>query len=146
MLYVVCSRVYLNLEVFRTPLFAVRTFSRSLTVCFCMALFLGASPEKELSLECDVEKILEARELPTGSMILGSYGDLTEVSTVFVPQTLEKGKYEVTVSRESENLYVVDGEGLYLKTSVCMEYATMQKAVLEVVDSQYGFGTLYFLD
>jgi hypothetical protein len=34
----------------------------------------------------------------------------------------------------------VDGEGLYLKTSVCMEYATTKKAVLEVADSQYGFG------
>jgi hypothetical protein len=118
----------------------------SLTVCFCMALFLGASPEKELSLECDVEKILEARELPTGSMILDSYGDLTEVSTVLVPQTLETGKYEITVSRESDNLYLVDGEGLYLQTSLCTEYATMQDAVLEVASSQYGFGTLYFLD
>jgi hypothetical protein len=68
------------------------------------------------------------------------------VSTVFVPQTLERGKYEVTVSRESDNLYLIDGEGLYLKTSTCMEYATMKEAVLEVADSQYGFGTLYFLD
>jgi hypothetical protein len=119
----------------------------SLVVCLFTTLLLGASPSAESPLECDVEKILEARELPPGSMVsAGTYGGLTEVSTVFVPQTLEKGKYEVTVSRESENLYVVDGESLYLKTSVCMEYATMQKAVLEVADSQYGFGTLYFVD
>jgi len=119
-----------------------------LTVCLCAVLSLGASPaDEEPPLECEVEKILEARELPPGSMVAaGTYGDLTEVSTVFVPQTLEKGKYEVTVSRESDNLYVIDGEGLYLKTSACMEYATMQKAILEVADSQYGFGTLYFVD
>lgn len=118
----------------------------SLVVCLFTTLLLGASPNAASPLECDVEKILEARELPPGSMVsAGTYGGLTEVSTVFVPQTLEKGKYEVTVSRESDNLYVVDGEGLYLETSVCMEYATMQRAVLEVADSQYGFGTLYFL-
>jgi hypothetical protein len=42
--------------------------------------------------------------------------------------------------------YALDGEGLYLQTSLCTEYATMQDAVLEVASSQYGFGTLYFLD
>lgn len=123
-------------------------------LCLCVVMPLpqavldsSPAPVPTPNADCDVEKILEARELPPGSMVsAGTYGGLTEVSTVFVPQTLEQGKYEVTVSRESDNMYLIDGEGLYLKTSTCMEYATMEKAILEVADSQYGFGTLYFLD
>lgn len=117
----------------------------------CVSLLIAplassSVPFSATDADCDIEKILEARELPSGSMVMGAYGDLTEVSTVLVPRTLEQGKYEVTVSRESDNLYLIDGEGLYLKTSVCTEYATMQDAVLEVTSSQYGFGTLYFMD
>lgn len=79
-------------------LFDSRLMRLFLTVCLCAALALGASPaDGEPSLECDVEKILEARELPPGSMVAaGTYGELTEVPTVLFPRTLEQGKYEIT--------------------------------------------------
>jgi len=93
-----------------------------------------------------VEKILEVQDVPEGTLAVDGYGSTTEVSRLLIPISLEKGKYEITVSQKSDNLYSVEGENLYLKTEMCLEMATMTDAVLEVASSNYGFGTLYFLD
>lgn len=94
---------------------------------------------------CDVENILEVQNVPDGTLAVDGYGSTTEVSQLLIPTSLEKGRYEVSVSKESDNLYLVDGQNLYLRTSMCLELATMSDAILEVASSDYGFGTLYFL-
>jgi len=106
-------------------------------VCDARATFLS---------DCDVQDILELQELPSGSLTMDSYGDLTVASAVLVPMSLDPGRYKITVSRKTEDVYVVEGEGLYLRTSYCSEYATSKSAVLEVASGQYSSSTLYFFD
>jgi len=106
----------------------------------------GATESVAQSSDCDVEKILEVRDVPEGTLAVDGYGSTTEVSRLLVPISLEKGKYEITVSQKSDDLYSVEGENLYLKTEMCLEMATMTDAVFEVASSDYGFGKLYFLD
>lgn len=96
--------------------------------------------------DCDVDTILEMKSVPDGTLAVDGYGSTTEVSKILMPVSLEKGRYEVSVSKESDNLYLIEGKNLYLRTSMCMEMAMMADAVLEVSSSDYGFGTLYFLE
>ena len=98
------------------------------------------------SSDCDVDTILEMKSVPDGTLAVDGYGSTTEVSKILMPVSLEKGRYEVSVSKESDNLYLIEGKNLYLRTSMCMEMAMMADAVLEVASSDYGFGTLYFLE
>jgi len=95
--------------------------------------------------DCEVKKILESKELPSGALAVDGYGTITAASYLLVPVSLEKGRYEITVSQESDNLYYIEGQNIYLRTSLCLELATMSDAILEVQSSKYGFGTLYFL-
>lgn len=116
-----------------------------ITAAFILLIAAEVGEAKAQSSNCDVEKILEARNAPEGTLAVDGYGSTTEVSTLLVPTSLEKGRYEVSVSRKSDNLYLVEGQSLYLRTSMCLEMATMSDAILEVASSDYGFGTLYFL-
>ena len=106
---------------------------------------IGAEGSVAQSSDCDVEKILEVQDVPDGTLAVSGYGSTTEVTRLLVPISLEKGKYEVTVSHKSDNLYLVEGENLYLKTEMCLEMASMDDSVLEIASSEYGYGTLYFL-
>lgn len=76
---------------------------------------------------------------------MGSYGQVTEVSTVLSPIELEAGMYEISLSREGDNLYKVYGEDIYIKTRYCMEMALGDEAILKI-ESITGFtlGKLIF--
>mgnify|MGYP006429921785 CR=1 FL=1 len=119
--------------------------SRILFLCAAFLFIGGACDASAQSDDCEVEKILESKELPSGALTVDGYDNVTEASYLLVPVSLEKGRYEITVSQESDNLYYVEGQNLYLRTSLCLELATMSDAILEVQSSKYGFGNLYFL-
>ena len=46
--------------------------------------------------------------------------------------------YQVTVTREEQDLYRVLGQNLYIKTRYCYEYVYYEDAILRI-DSQSGF-------
>lgn len=120
-----------------------------LLVVFAFSLLLTPDGTQAQSDECDVQKTLEARELPIGSLAIDGYGDVVEASHILVPIALDKGRYEVTVTQEANNLYSVSEANIYLQTTLCLELATVSSAVLEVISDpsvDYSFGTLHFLD
>lgn len=69
--------------------------------------------------------------------------DRCDVATYYVRTTLKPGKYSVTVSRKDDNLYEVMGTSIVLRTSLCLELALGNEAVLDW--QAPGFGTLHFL-
>jgi hypothetical protein len=119
---------------------------KTLVGLFVLAFTCGPHGAWAQSSDCEVETILEARDVPDGTLAIDGYGSMSEVSTIFVPITLDEGRYEVQVTRESDNLYLVEGQNIYLRTSMCMKMVTMKDAILDIGSSQYDFGTLYFLD
>jgi hypothetical protein len=71
------------------------------------------------------------------------------IATVFalsLPSLVGAETYQITVTRESDDLYKVDGTDIYIKTRYCYEYSYSQKAIL-IVDSPSGYniGKLIFV-
>lgn len=46
--------------------------------------------------------------------------------------------YKVSVTRKDQDLYLIDGNGIYIKTRYCYEYAYSEEAILQI-DSTVGF-------
>ena len=58
---------------------------------------------------------------------------------------VETGLYKINVTRDSQDLYKVTGQNIYIKTLYCYEYVYSQDAILEIT-SLYGYsiGEIYF--
>lgn len=68
--------------------------------------------------------------------------DACDVNSYYTAARLSPGRYSVTVSRKEDNLYEVSGGGMLIRTSLCLELALADDAVL----SWEGIGgTLHFL-
>jgi hypothetical protein len=94
---------------------------------------------------CDIDDILEARSLPANSYAVTGYGDYEEASEIIVPVKLENGTYSESLTRKESNLYKVDGVNLFIKTSMCYEYAYSQEAIIEIDNyGGYSFGEVTF--
>jgi hypothetical protein len=46
--------------------------------------------------------------------------------------------YKVSVTRKGQDLYLIDGQNIYIKTRYCYEYAYSEEAILQI-DSLYGY-------
>ena len=96
---------------------------------------------------CDVEGVYEAVNPAVGTLAVTDIGQVVKVRKVLSPLQLESGSYEVTVSEEQSELYKVDGQNIYLKTSYCLEMAVASDAILRVSSGQgYTIGELIFED
>ena len=94
---------------------------------------------------CDVRGVYKAVDAPAGTLAITGTGELQEISAVVVPTTLGAGTYDVAVTRKAQDLYVVEGAGIYLRTFACYEYAYSQKAILRYQGGNYvGAGKLVF--
>ena len=71
-------------------------------------------------------------------------GDACDVEAVFGKADVEPGRYQVTVSREDDNWYQVFGTDYFLQTSLCLNLALGDEAVLSLAAG--GYGSIYFLD
>jgi hypothetical protein len=65
-----------------------------------------------------------------------------DVKAVFQKTTPEAGKYAISVRRESDDWYQVDGGTMYLKTSMCLSLALGEDAYLNLESD--GSGRLVF--
>jgi hypothetical protein len=111
-------------------------------------VFTSDSAGKRNTEECDVDKFYTSMELPYGAKAIDSYGDVVDVESILVPaDDIEPGRYSISVSRESDNIYKVDGVNLYIETSLCFEWAIMDDAILIVEQYQgYTIGKIIFVD
>jgi hypothetical protein len=54
--------------------------------------------------------------------------------------------YKVQVTRKSEDLYAVVGQGIYVKTRYCYEYVYYAEAIIKIESpSGYNVGEIYFV-
>ena len=76
-----------------------------------------------------------------GEIIFTDSGGKCDVKAVYGPSNQKAGKYAVKISRESDNWYEIWGQGIYIKTSICLSLALVKEAFLVLNAS--GYGTLY---
>jgi len=96
---------------------------------------------------CDVEGIHEAVSPSAGTLAINDFGEVVKVQTILSPVALESGTYEVSVSQEQSNLYKLDGENVYIKTTYCSSMALAEEAILKVKSGNgYTVGQLIFPD
>jgi len=116
-----------------------------LIIASCLVLVLTSFKTTGLSDEYDVEEFYKGLDPSSGTMVLTADDELEEAETILVPIKLDAGKYSVTISRKTTDLYKVDGKNIYIKTKYCYEYATGDEAILKV-ESSYGYtkGTIIF--
>lgn len=79
-----------------------------------------------------------------GTKALTTNDDLEEVEFILVPISINEGKYVVTVTRKSNNLYKVDDKNIYIETKYCHEYSYADEVVLKVENSYYSKGKIIF--
>jgi len=77
----------------------------------------------------------------SGEIIFLDSGDKCDVKAVYGRSEQTAGRYAVTVNREEDNWYEIWGQGIYIKTSLCLSLALGEEAILSI--SAGGFGTLY---
>lgn len=122
--------------------------SISYLIVFLGFFSLSFAPDistKHTRTSCDIDDILEARSLPANSYAVTGYGDYEEASEVIVPVKIDRGTYSESLTRKGDNLYKVDGINLFIKTSMCYEYAYGQEAIIEIDNySGYSFGEVTF--
>lgn len=94
----------------------------------------------------DVAEIYERKDLPSGTKVDTGY-DIEDAKYLYVPTTLDYGRYSVEITRVDSNMYRICGTDIYIETRYCYEYATYDDAIL-VVESHYGYskGELIFID
>ncbi len=80
----------------------------------------------------------------TGDLIFVDQKDKCDVKGVFAASEQKPGKYSVSVSRDEDDWYEVFGADLYIKTSLCLQLALGDDAVLSV--GAGGTGRLVFED
>ncbi|WP_034214084.1 hypothetical protein [Arenimonas metalli] len=80
----------------------------------------------------------------SGKIIFLDEGESCDVKAVFGASDASPGKYDVTVSREDDDWYEVFGTDTFIKTSLCLNLALGESAILKL--NAGGFGTLFFID
>lgn len=79
-----------------------------------------------------------------GKIIFLDEGESCDVEAVFGASDASPGKYDVTVSREDDDWYEVFGTDTFIKTSLCLNLALGERAILKL--NAGGYGTLFFID
>ncbi len=97
--------------------------------------------------KCDVKNFYKAIEAESDVKVLTTGGEMEEAEYILVPTKLDEGKYKLSVTRKSSNLYKVDGQDIYIETMYCYEYAAADDVIL-IVKSNYGYdkGEIIFID
>ena len=77
----------------------------------------------------------------TGEIIFLNTGQTCDVKGVYSRVNQTPGKYRVTVSHEDDDWYEVLGQGLYIKTDMCLSLALGEEAILSL--NSYGMGRMF---
>lgn len=94
----------------------------------------------------DIAQVYEKQELPRDAKILDNYDNIKEAKYILLPAQLERGNYEITVTRIDTNIYRVERTDFIIETKYCYEYSHYQKAIL-MYENSYGYskGKLVFV-
>lgn len=89
--------------------------------------------------EYDVDSFYKKVDLKYGT--LDEDGD--EIDNIYVPTEIKEGVYEVEISDETGDLFLIEGTEYYLEFTLYYGYASYDEGILEV--NSYG-GTFYKKD
>lgn len=126
----------------------MKTLLKILALAVCIPLFVSAKPiDSQDSESYTIYKIYEKIELDRGSKVIDSWGNVEDAKAVLVPTEIDRGRYDVEITRISSNLYQICGTSLYIETKYCYEYATREEVLLNIT-STYGYdlGEVIFFD
>ena len=87
-----------------------------------------------------IDSFYGKQELPYGT--LNANGNPMLQNVVYVPTTLEKGNYEVSIRDEAGDIYHISGTNIYLTFSTYFGYAAYGTEGVLVVNN-YGGGYFY---
>ncbi|MBQ8222996.1 MAG: hypothetical protein IJZ87_06610 [Bacteroidales bacterium] len=126
----------------------MKTIVKILTLSLCLTLFVSATPKHSQETEAyTITKIYEKIELDKGSKAINSWGNIEEVEAVLIPTEIDRGRYDVEITRVSSNLYQICGTSLYIETQYCYEYATREEVLLNITSTYgYNLGEVIFFD
>ena len=76
-----------------------------------------------------------------------AYAESCDVVKLIGTQATQ-GTYRINVKRESDNLYKITGQEIYIKTQMCLNLAIGDDAILEINQSSgaYVYGEIHFLN
>ncbi len=80
----------------------------------------------------------------TGEIIFLDQETKCDVKSVYGSLEIEPGTYDVNVTRINDDWYEVDGTGVFLRTSMCLNLALGEEAILKIYSGRTG--KLYFAD
>ena len=66
-----------------------------------------------------------------GDIVFKDSGTKCDIKKLLSPISPDGGLYKLSVSRESDNLYEIVPQGVFLKTDLCLELALMDDAILD---------------
>lgn len=108
---------------------------KQLLIFFSIIFFVFVSNAQT---KCDVKAFFKSTEVDRDVMILTKRGEIEEAEFILSPTKLDVGKYKLTVSRKSSNLYKVERQDIFIETRYCYEYATYHDVIL-IVENNYGY-------
>ena len=119
-----------------------------LVLALCLPLFISAIPKDSQETETyTICKIYEKIELDRGSKVIDSWGNVEDAQAVLVPTEIDRGRYDVEITRISSNLYQICGTSLYIETQYCYEYATREEVLLNITSTYgYNLGEVIFFE
>lgn len=79
-----------------------------------------------------------------GQLIFLSTRESCDVAGLFGSTSIEPGRYQVSVTRESDNWYSIIGVDAFIRTTLCLSLAMGDEAILDMATGQTG--TLYLSD
>ena len=113
------------------------TKKQLLLIIFLLISSTAFSQDFEDWEEYDIDDFYKKVDLEYGT--LDEDGD--EIDYVFVTTEMEKGLYEVEISDEVGDLYLIENTDYYIEFDTYYGYASYDEGVLEV--NSYGGGTFY---
>ena len=89
----------------------------------------------------EVARFYERETLPRDAKVIDNFDNIKDAKYLLVPIELEKGVYEVTVTREAADLYKAEvgyNDVFYIETKYCYKYCHRSRAVL-IVNGRYDY-------
>lgn len=74
----------------------------------------------------------------SGEIVFLDAGEKCDVIAVYGASDQDPGTYSISVTREEDDWYEVDGQQLFIKTSSCLSLALGEDAVLRLNATGYG--------
>ena len=118
-----------------------RTFLTLLLALVGLSLFASS--------EYTIVTVLEKIETNDNTYAVCKYSSNSpqEVKYILLPTKIDEGKYKVKISRVDQDIYLIEGTDLYIKTKYCYESCYYEEVILIIRNGynlKYSFGEVIF--